>query len=325
MSVCRSRPNTSTRWSTPSRRRTGSIAATTPARRGDWSTIRTERRGTTARCICDPTDPEHVVTLNAQVARVARRRQDVQPFAAGNGIHSDHHALWINPDNTGADDPRQRRRAVYVVGRRAHLGPQREHRRRTVLRDRGRRRAAVLQRVRRPAGQSDVGRSESHAQQLRPDATPTGSAWRAATASTPCPIRSISRSSTPNRRRAASFATTRAPARRRTSARCRSPASATATTGARRFFRRSTTRRRSTWRRNYLFKSIDRGDSWDEISPDLTRGIDRNKLPLRGAVARLGVSSLGRNEGTAEFSNITTIDESPFRVGIARRRHRRRH
>ena len=35
-------------------------------------------------------------------------------------------------------------------------------------------------------------------------------------------------------------------------------------------------------------------------------------------------SSLGRNEGTAEFSNISTIDESPLRAGAARRRHGRR-
>ncbi len=34
----------------------------------------------------------------------------------------------------------------------------------------------------------------------------------------------------------------------------------------------------------YLFKSTDRGDSWTMISPDLTRNIDRNTLPMRGAV-----------------------------------------
>jgi hypothetical protein len=65
---------------------------------------------------------------------------------------------------------------------------------------------------------------------------------------------------------------------------------------------------------NYLFKSTDRGDSWETISPDLTRNIDRNKLPLRGAVP--DSSALGRNEGTAEFSNISTIDESPLKAGL---------
>ncbi len=65
---------------------------------------------------------------------------------------------------------------------------------------------------------------------------------------------------------------------------------------------------------NYLFRSPDRGDSWVAISPDLTRGIDRNKLPLRGAVP--DSLALGRNEGTAEFSNISTVDESPLKAGL---------
>ena len=30
-----------------------------------------------SQVLCDPTDPDHVITLNAQLARVARRRQDV--------------------------------------------------------------------------------------------------------------------------------------------------------------------------------------------------------------------------------------------------------
>jgi hypothetical protein len=65
---------------------------------------------------------------------------------------------------------------------------------------------------------------------------------------------------------------------------------------------------------NYLFRSPDRGDSWVTISPDLTRGIDRNKLPMRGAVP--DSLALGRNEGTAEFSNISTVDESPLKAGL---------
>jgi photosystem II stability/assembly factor-like uncharacterized protein len=65
---------------------------------------------------------------------------------------------------------------------------------------------------------------------------------------------------------------------------------------------------------NYLYRSPDRGDSWVTISPDLTRNIDRNKLPMRGSVP--DSSELGRNEGTAEFSNISTIDESPLKGGV---------
>jgi photosystem II stability/assembly factor-like uncharacterized protein len=65
---------------------------------------------------------------------------------------------------------------------------------------------------------------------------------------------------------------------------------------------------------NYLYRSPDRGDSWVTISPDLTRGIDRNKLPLRGGVP--DSTALGRNEGTAEFSNISSVDESPLKAGL---------
>ena len=65
---------------------------------------------------------------------------------------------------------------------------------------------------------------------------------------------------------------------------------------------------------NYLFRSNDRGDSWQTISPDLTRAIDRNVLPMRGA--RVDSTALGRHEGTAEFGNLSTIDESPIRPGL---------
>ena len=65
---------------------------------------------------------------------------------------------------------------------------------------------------------------------------------------------------------------------------------------------------------NYLFRSNDRGDSWQTISPDLTRAIDRNILPMRGAP--VDSNALGRHEGTAEFGNISTLDESPMRPGV---------
>lgn len=64
----------------------------------------------------------------------------------------------------------------------------------------------------------------------------------------------------------------------------------------------------------FVFRSMDRGDSWEKISPDLTRNIDRNKLPMRGGIP--DSTALGRNEGTAEFSNITTIDQSPLKKDL---------
>ena len=47
---------------------------------------------------CDPTDPDHVITLNAQSRESHDGGKTFAPFAAG-GVHSDHHALWINDDN----------------------------------------------------------------------------------------------------------------------------------------------------------------------------------------------------------------------------------
>jgi photosystem II stability/assembly factor-like uncharacterized protein len=64
----------------------------------------------------------------------------------------------------------------------------------------------------------------------------------------------------------------------------------------------------------FVFRSNDRGDSWTKISPDLTRAIDRNILPMRGAP--VDSNALGRHEGTADFGNISTLDESPLRPGL---------
>jgi photosystem II stability/assembly factor-like uncharacterized protein len=65
---------------------------------------------------------------------------------------------------------------------------------------------------------------------------------------------------------------------------------------------------------NYLFKSPDRGDSWQTLGSDLTRRLDRNKLPLMGKLWT--DSAVARHAGTAEFGNISTLDESPMRRGL---------
>ena len=65
---------------------------------------------------------------------------------------------------------------------------------------------------------------------------------------------------------------------------------------------------------NYLFRSPDRGDSWETLGGDLTRKLDRNKLPLMGKLWT--DSAVARHAGTADFGNISTIDESPIRRGL---------
>jgi len=64
----------------------------------------------------------------------------------------------------------------------------------------------------------------------------------------------------------------------------------------------------------YLFKSPYRGDSWEQLGGDLTRHLDRNKLPLMGKTWT--DSAVARHAGTAEFGNISTIDESPMKKGL---------
>jgi photosystem II stability/assembly factor-like uncharacterized protein len=64
---------------------------------------------------------------------------------------------------------------------------------------------------------------------------------------------------------------------------------------------------------NVLFRSDDRGDSWTRVSGDLTRNLNRETLEIMGRSAPGGYR---RHEGTADFGNITTIDESPVRQGV---------
>jgi photosystem II stability/assembly factor-like uncharacterized protein len=63
-----------------------------------------------------------------------------------------------------------------------------------------------------------------------------------------------------------------------------------------------------------LYRSDDRGDSWREVSPDLTRALDRNKLPLMGKI--WPVDAIQKNVSTALYDNISSIAESPKVEGL---------
>ncbi|MDR3698835.1 MAG: glycosyl hydrolase [Candidatus Sulfopaludibacter sp.] len=63
-----------------------------------------------------------------------------------------------------------------------------------------------------------------------------------------------------------------------------------------------------------LYRSDDRGDSWVAVSPDLTRQIDRNKLPLMGKV--WPIDAIQKNVSTALYDNISSIAESPKKEGL---------
>lgn len=65
---------------------------------------------------------------------------------------------------------------------------------------------------------------------------------------------------------------------------------------------------------NVLFKSTDRGDSWEIVSPDLSRGISRDELPLQGIVQPPDAIDL--HASTAMYGNVSTISVSPVRPGL---------
>ncbi len=68
------------------------------------------------------------------------------------------------------------------------------------------------------------------------------------------------------------------------------------------------------WASNFLYRSDDRGDSWDRISPDLTRNLDRATLPIMGRV--WDSTAVRLNASTTSLSTIVTLDESPLLAGL---------
>ena len=86
----------------------------------------------------------------------------------------------------------------------------------------------------------------------------------------------------------------------------------TASTGTRRSSSRRTTRASSTSAAIAL-QIDDRGDTWT-ASVDLTQQIDRNDLPIMGVDGDKPMAS--KNDGVANYGNITTVAESPVLPGV---------
>ncbi|MEQ1921009.1 MAG: glycosyl hydrolase [Pyrinomonadaceae bacterium] len=63
-----------------------------------------------------------------------------------------------------------------------------------------------------------------------------------------------------------------------------------------------------------LFKSDNRGDDWKVISGDLSRGLDRNALPVMGKI--WGPDAVGKNQSTALYGNASAVSESPKKQGL---------
>jgi photosystem II stability/assembly factor-like uncharacterized protein len=65
---------------------------------------------------------------------------------------------------------------------------------------------------------------------------------------------------------------------------------------------------------NKVFRSDDRGNTWQVISDDLTRQVDRNKLPVMDKV--WSVDAVAKNASTSFYGNIVSLTESPLVEGL---------
>ncbi len=65
---------------------------------------------------------------------------------------------------------------------------------------------------------------------------------------------------------------------------------------------------------NKLFKTTNKGYSWQVVSPDLTRDQDWKSIPIMGMVR--DESTLSRDDGVAHYGTLTSLSESPLQVGL---------
>ncbi len=65
---------------------------------------------------------------------------------------------------------------------------------------------------------------------------------------------------------------------------------------------------------NKLFKSTDRGSSWELVSGDLSRQMDRNQMEVMGRV--WGIDAIFKNVWTSPYGSIVALTESPVKQGM---------
>lgn len=65
---------------------------------------------------------------------------------------------------------------------------------------------------------------------------------------------------------------------------------------------------------NKVFRSDDRGDTWEVISEDLTQQIDRNKLKIMDKT--WGPDAVALHKSTSIYGNLVALEESPVTEGL---------
>src|SRR5262249_13097533 len=63
-----------------------------------------------------------------------------------------------------------------------------------------------------------------------------------------------------------------------------------------------------------LYRSDDRGDTWETVSPDLTRQLDRNRMKMMDRV--WSVDAVAKNASTSFYGNCVSLSESPKQEGL---------
>ena len=72
--------------------------------------------------------------------------------------------------------------------------------------------------------------------------------------------------------------------------------------------------KRLYWASNFVYRSDDRGDNWVRVSPDLSRNLNRDQIPIMGRL--WPTDAVARNESTTALSNVVSLDESPLLEGL---------
>ena len=65
---------------------------------------------------------------------------------------------------------------------------------------------------------------------------------------------------------------------------------------------------------NRVWRSLDRGERWLPISPDLTKQIDRATLEIMGK--KPGEETLATHDGVSHYGTATSFAESPRQPGL---------
>ncbi len=65
---------------------------------------------------------------------------------------------------------------------------------------------------------------------------------------------------------------------------------------------------------NKVFKSTDRGNTWEVISEDLTAQIDRNTWPVMDKY--WSIDAVAKDVSTSQYNTIVSLDESPLKAGL---------